>query len=397
MSQDNNEGLSLGHMIRKVLRRWWVFLIVLPIVGGLSGWYIFQIPRTYSSSVTMAPESSEGTTMGGLASMASSFGVNLGGLGGTSDAFYPVLYPDIVSTNDFLISLLDLRVQTLDGRVKTDFYTYLAKYQKKSPLDEYQKVLKDKLKKYFPQEPVSTPGAGSGRDINPFMLSEKQAAILERMRNNIVCSVDKKTEVITISVTDQDRLVCAVVADSVCNRLQRYIIDYRTRKARHDQQYYQNLTDEAKLAYDKSVKLYSSYVDKHSDLILQAYISERDNLESDMQMKYNTYNALLTQLQAANAKVQESIPAFTVFQGATVPIKPSGPKRMLFVLGMTFMAFFITAFIVVNLPDRKPRKKKEKPAADAAQPEASEEPASEEIPLQPETEEIIIGAEEPNS
>jgi uncharacterized protein involved in exopolysaccharide biosynthesis len=57
---------------------------------------------------------------------------------------------------------------------------------------------------------------------------------------------------------------------------------------------------------------------------------------------------LSTQLQAAKAKVQERTPAFTIIQGAAVPVKPTGPKRMLFVIGMVFLAFIGTAFHVVR-------------------------------------------------
>ena len=49
-----------------------------------------------------------------------------------------------------------------------------------------------------------------------------------------------------------------------------------------------------------------------------------------------------TQLQQAKAKVQERTPAFTLLKGASVPIRPTGPKRMIFVIGMVFLAFFAT-------------------------------------------------------
>ena len=51
--------------------------------------------------------------------------------------------------------------------------------------------------------------------------------------------------------------------------------------------------------------------------------------------------AMVTQEQAAKAKVQERTPAFTVVKGAAVPIKAAKPKRMLFVLGMCFLAIII--------------------------------------------------------
>jgi uncharacterized protein involved in exopolysaccharide biosynthesis len=61
-----------------------------------------------------------------------------------------------------------------------------------------------------------------------------------------------------------------------------------------------------------------------------------------MQLKFNAYSVLNTQLQQAKAKVQEKTPAFTVIKGASVPIKPTGPKRMIFVCGMVILAFFGT-------------------------------------------------------
>jgi uncharacterized protein involved in exopolysaccharide biosynthesis len=57
---------------------------------------------------------------------------------------------------------------------------------------------------------------------------------------------------------------------------------------------------------------------------------------------------LNTQLQAAIAKIQERTPAFTVIKGAEVPIKPSGPKRMIFVLGMLFLTFLATVIYILK-------------------------------------------------
>ena len=151
-----------------------------------------------------------------------------------------------------------------------------------------------------------------------------------------------------IIVRDQDPLVCATIADSVKAHLQDFIIRYRTSKARQDCAYYQHLTDSAKLEYEEALAVYTAYSDSHKDVILQAYISERDKLENDMSMKFNTYNAMNTQLQAMRAKVQEHTPAFTTLKSATVPIKPSGPKRMIFVFGMLLLATFITSLYLAR-------------------------------------------------
>ena len=57
-----------------------------------------------------------------------------------------------------------------------------------------------------------------------------------------------------------------------------------------------------------------------------------------MQLKFNVYTALNTRLEAAQAKVQENTPVFTTLKNATVPVKPAGPKRVIFVAIMLFLA-----------------------------------------------------------
>lgn len=67
-----------------------------------------------------------------------------------------------------------------------------------------------------------------------------------------------------------------------------------------------------------------------------------------MQLKYNAYSTLSNQLQIAKAKLQERTPVFTLIKGAVVPTKPDSPKRMKFVLIMTFMAFLATSIYVLR-------------------------------------------------
>ena len=61
-----------------------------------------------------------------------------------------------------------------------------------------------------------------------------------------------------------------------------------------------------------------------------------------MQLKYNAYNSLAMQLQAAKAKVQEETPSFTTLQSATVPLRPEAPKKKKLILIALFLAFACT-------------------------------------------------------
>ena len=99
---------------------------------------------------------------------------------------------------------------------------------------------------------------------------------------------------------------------------------------------------------EKARRLYGGYADANSDVILESFRSKQEDLENDMQLKYNTYSTLNTQLQAAKAKIQEKTPAFTLIQGAAVPIQASEPKRMLFVLGTMIFAFILISIYVLK-------------------------------------------------
>ena len=333
------DTIDLGLIAKTLYEKRKKFFIMWPIVAALSILWIIPQPRYYNCSVSLAPEANGEDLGGGLASMASSFGINIGGNG--SDAIYPLLYPDLLGSNKFIVSLLDIKVKTDDGTVNTDYYTYLTKHQKKNWLTQPFKKAKNAIVKLFKSE--ENTARGNGKKIDAFRLSERDYKLVEMVKTNITCDVDKKTDVVTITVQDQDRLVSAILADSVKQRLQDFIIEYRTSKARLDLNHYEELAAKTKKEYEESLAKYSEYCDANQDIILQTSISERDKLEGDMQLKFNTYNALCTQVEASKAKMQERTPAFTTLKTATVPIKPAGPKRMIFVVGMLFFSTFVMA------------------------------------------------------
>ena len=179
----------------------------------------------------------------------------------------------------------------------------------------------------------------TGKGITPFMLTKKQNDILNAIGGNINCSVDKRTQIISIVVKDQDPLVCATMADSVRSNLQKFITDYRTSKARADMRYTLSLYVAAKKQYEKARQRYAAYSDSNVDAILTSVNSKINDYENEMQLQYNNYSMLASQYQSAVAKVQEKTPAFTILQPASVPLKPAGPKRMIFVLITTSLTF----------------------------------------------------------
>ena len=336
MNENNNSKII---DLREIIKRLWdnkmVFIKVLPIVFVLSCVYIVSIPRTYSTDAKLAPEMGNAINGGTLGSIASAFGFDFGDMQ-TTDAITPLLYPDLMEDNAFATKLFAIKVENNKGDIKSTYYEYLKKYQKypwwKSSISWIRRLFEK-------NQPVAN------KEFNPYALTKKDNDIVNKIRKNVKLSVDKKSGVITLNTQDQDPRICKTLADSIMGILQEFITEYRTNKARADLAYYKRITAEAKHEYEKARQRYGSYSDANTDVILESVRAKRNDLENDMQLKYNTYTTLNNQLQAAKAKVQERTPVFTMLKGATIPIRPSAPKRMLFVLEMLVLSFLLTAFI----------------------------------------------------
>ena len=346
--QNKEDVIDLREVWACIAKRKKWFFIALPIALILSSLVIISVPRTYSTSTTMAPEIENPVSSGGaLSSIAASFGFDMSNVQST-DAISPMLYPDLMEDNGFATSLFNIHVTTADKTIDTTFYAYMCHYQKQSWFSALGNSITKSIKKFFPNSDDDLRGDSAKKGFDPYNLSKKDNNVVEMMRKNISVAVDKKTGVISIFTKAQDPLVCQILADSVRERLQDFIIKYRTSKARRDVEYYEKLTNEARREYEKTRSTYANTADANQDVLLESEKSKIEDLENTMQLQYNTYTAMNTQLEAARAKLRQYTPVYTTIKGANVPIKPSGPKRMIFVAFWVFLTFFIIAFLSVK-------------------------------------------------
>ena len=314
---------DVWHAIKKYKKLYYKTMGVAFVLALVIG---FSIPKTYKCQILLAPETGSGSSnLGGLASLASSFGVNIGG-GSTQggDAITPTIYPDLMKSVDFKTSLFPIKVKQKKDKKTMSYYDYL-KYEWRVPWWEdwfgltAPKPIKDTL-------------------VNTFELTPEQTRIAGLAIKNVDCKIDKKTNLISIEVKAQDPYVAAQLADSVKNRLQDFLTGYRTKKARYDLDYALKLNRQAKKDYERARLLYSEYADANQEIYLLSAMQKQNDLENEMQLQYNNYTATSAQVLAARAKVQETTPSFTTVQSATVPLGPSGPNTKLIIIICLFLA-----------------------------------------------------------
>ena len=315
---------------RRMIVRW-------CIAGALAGLVIgFSIPKEYTVTVKLAPEIQGGkTSLGGLGSLASIAGINMGNMN-SADAVSPDLYPDIVQSVPFMTELFGVEVADAKDRKTMPLYDYVSE-ELRGPW--WGAVLAAPFKALgwfaglFRAEEPEDEGP-----TDPFRLTKEENEVVKSLQERIATSVDKKTQVVSLSVTMQDPLIAATLTDTVMLNLQNHITQYRTDKALHDLEFMQRLFDEAQGKYYAAQQRYAQYVDRNQALSRRSFRTEEERLQNEMSLAFNLYNQTAQQLQLARAKVQESTPVYAVVQPATVPLKPSKPSKVLVLVGCVFLA-----------------------------------------------------------
>ena len=275
-----------------------------------------SIPRQYTVEVTLSPEmgSAKG---GGLSGLAASFLGSDVTMGDGSDALNASLSADIVSSTPFLLELSTMKIPVLKNEMMT-------------------------LNAYLDEE--SSPWWSYVIGFPAMVIGGVKSLFIEGEDELIVSSVDKKTSMTSVAVTLQEPRVAAVVADSVVKKLQEYIIDYRTSKAKEDCIYLEKLFKERQQEYYAAQKKYADYLDSHDNIILQSVRAEQERLQNDMSLAYQIYSQVGSQLQVSRAKVQEEKPVFAVIEPAVVPLTPSGTDKKICVLAFVFVSVCIVIF-----------------------------------------------------
>ena len=294
-----------------------------------------SLPTKYTAKVMLASEGTKGgaSSLSGMAAMLG-FGNFSGGTDASALNFS--MASDIVASTPFILELFDTPVQTIDGKMDTTIVAYLETESRPwwNTIMALPSMAIGGIKSLFASEDEVV-----GKEvIDPFRLTPSQMGRIGAIKSIIKAEIDKKSSMTTISVTLQDPLIAATMVDTVVVKLQKYITNYQVSKAQEDCEYWEQLYKERQNDYYTAQKNYAEYMDANKNVILQRVRSEEERLQNEMNLAYQVYSNVATQLQMARAKVQETKPSFTVFEPASVPLYPSGLSAKILILGLVFLA-----------------------------------------------------------
>ena len=326
---DIMELISKLWKLRSMIIKWCIAGAIVGLVVG------FSIPKTYTASVTLAPENADPKS--GMSSLAAMAGINLQqGV----DAINAEMYPDVIHSTPFIFDLFDIPVsfEHKDTIVNTTLIDYMLEYQK-SPW--WTPVLKFPMKAIgwcinlvTPKEEEST---GDGT-LNPYNLPKEEREVVNFFSENILVNVDKKTGKTSISLDLQDPVIAYTVVNTVVDNLKSYMTAYRSSKARQDAENLEVICEERKADYYRAQQAYAKYIDANKSVVLQSANAERERLQQEMNLAYQVYSQVANNLEGVRIQAEQAKPVFVVVQPAVVPLQKSAPSKAKILIIFIFLA-----------------------------------------------------------
>jgi uncharacterized protein involved in exopolysaccharide biosynthesis len=321
-------------------------LLVTALFTALAAIYSLTINSEYESQIKLLPEldsklSNSGSNLGGLSSLAGLAGINLsGGIIG-SDAIQPGMYPEIVQSIPFLQELSQSPVYNIKKKKFQKLADYLNQDNSNAPI---QMLKGDKNKETSDMGNINLPKGVLGQEM--INITMQESSLLMILKQSIVVEIDKKSNLINITARTLDPVVSANLANLVLNQLRKYIIHYRTEKARKELNFLIERQAEARKRYDQALFTFSNYKDQNRNVFLNVAKDQGKKLQYEVDLAFNVYSNLTSQTTEAKIKLQKETPVFKVLAPAQVPLKRVSPQRSLITLGGFFLGLF-TALIGV--------------------------------------------------
>lgn len=324
----------LKHILlyRKSLIKWAITGLIIGIIIA------FSIPREYQTTVKIAPEEgSKNEYNNSIGSLANLIGINTtqpSPLGITEK-----IYPDIISSTPFLKEFQNLEIEYKNSKI--NLYEYSVSYIKK-PWWEHVAAIPSKTIRWIKSigkkaEPILSQDSNQVSNI-----SDDTINFTEWLRSKISIGMDNKSGIYSISARMQNPTISAIVADSIVQKLQRYMIDYQTSKLSSEIKSTESLLEAARTKYYDT---YEAYTIEHNRTQYQSSpkvtLMHLEQVYTEKEIAFAIYQQFAKQLEISKIKLHENIKVATIIEPATIPREEISPNKEFIIFACIFIALLL--------------------------------------------------------
>jgi uncharacterized protein involved in exopolysaccharide biosynthesis len=322
---------------RKLIIKTIIIFMVFGIIVALFS------PKEYTASSTMVPQlSGSKSKLGGLSSLAAMAGFNLDMNIETSE-LSPYIYPQIVQSVPFQLELMDTKFKFNGIESPISIYEYYTEdYAKPDIISEVKKytiglpfvILKALKSRQSLEENASS---CDSLFYSPIELTEKQETIRKIIEKTVILETNDKQGYVVLYATAHDSKLAAQLAFKAQSLLQKYITEFKIKKASAQLAFIEDRFNEKRKDFEKAQANLAAFRDRNKNVTSAVARTEEERLQSDYKLAFEVYSQLAQQIEQAQIKVKEDTPVFSIVKPVTVPIEKSKPNRPLIMIIWTFL------------------------------------------------------------
>lgn len=312
-----------------LLKKWWLYLIV-GLLAGLGGYFYAASQKPlYKSKLTFALDDGGGGGISGFASLASQFGLNLGG---SKDIFQGENILEIMKSRRMVERVL-LSIDTFNNKPFTLIEYYLDLSRNKKTKNKNTAV-------YFPPGQPRT-------SFNYVQDSILKRTYLHIISENIMArKPDRKLNIYEVNFTSLNEKFSKIFTDRIVTETNLFYTEIRTKKAKETLSILEERVATMKGNLNSSISNRASVQDANVNPAFAAAQVPVLKQQANIQVYSGAYGEMFKNLEIARFQYLNEIPLMQIIDAADYPMEKIKAGKLKFaVLFAIFSGLLLTLFL----------------------------------------------------
>ena len=307
----------------------------------LAATLVYLSSPKYTAKVTFFSDNDKGGKLGGYASIASQFGIDLGM--GNEGAF----------SGDNLIALFKSRVI-----IEKTLYSKVDSNKNELLIDQY-----------FINHNITKIGLRGHKsyDLTQTLFSQVDDQRLKDSVVGLICEkygkenlevdkVDRKVDIIFVSLTENNEVYAKNFTEKMVNNVIDFYMNYKTSKSRNNVEILRHQADSVRELLYGGITTVAEMNDLNVNPIKQTPKTGIQKKQTEMQVNAALYTELLKNLEIAELTLKKETPLIQVIDRPVLPIKNQKMGRAMgavigMIIGCFLTAVFLIARFIMKLPN----------------------------------------------
>jgi hypothetical protein len=345
-----NDEISLKELIFKI-KEWGSFLktkqktiLIAGIIGAIIGLTIslFEKP-TYKAVLTFAMEEDKGSGGGGGLSgalgLASSFGIDLGGAGGSGGAFAASNLAELMKSR-LLVEKVLLEPITINGKIISlaEYYIQINElreaWDKKPSLKDIQFLPNADMSNFTLQQDSIL------QQIHTSLIDKEHLSIMQK---------DKKVTIISIEVTSENELFSKIFCENLAKETSDFYIETKSKKAKINVSVLQKQVDSVKNALSGAITGIAYETDNTYNMNPALNIKGAPSklMQVDVQANTAILTNIVVQLELAKITLRKETPLIQLIDRPILPLEKEKFGKLKSIILGGFLAGFLYVLYLI--------------------------------------------------